>query len=203
MGTKRGNYVTLVNSAALAFPKDGYGNTSLIRASGTSAGATTTYTATTVTDSGGWAPVAVARGDYVFAASGEWGIVQSTSTNTLTVDKWRFATTGEFSPATRTPAAGGAAAVYGPNITAYATELAITSVSIIKAGAINDTFAITDAKGTSISGLTFQMPAANPVPVTYYFGEPDEGGGIILNQPFGLKVSVAGMTVVVAYTIIK
>lgn len=191
----KSQYLTVVGSSTLSFPSNGFGGVSTIR--GSKSSSNTTFTSTTVVDASAWTLTTVAVGDYAVADTGEWGVVQSKGTNTITVDKWRKATTGNVGAATKTPAATTPVGVYGPNVLAGNYDIGIGGISILKCAA-NDTVAITDSAGTAIAGLTITAPSA--APIDFYFGEPSEGGGIWLNQPFGVKCNTTTSVVVVRFT---
>src|SRR3954469_21943139 len=151
------SWVSHAASSALAFPSDGEGGVSLIRANCTALGATT-FTDTTVTDAGGWTLSGMAAGDYVAVTTGEWGIVQSKTGTTVTVDKWHYHVVGQRTQTTRKPAAGGAGSVviYGPNNLAGANEYRIGSITFPLATA-TQTVALTDPFGNALANLTWTM----------------------------------------------
>lgn len=193
-------WVSVAASSALAFPSDGEGNSSGIRANSTALGATT-FTEKTVTDAGGWTLSGAQVGDYVAVTTGEWGVVQSKSGTTITVDKWRCHIVGQRSPATRTPATGGAGSVvvYGPNILSGAIETRIGSISFPLTTA-TQTCAFTDPFGNALANLTFTVVAGQG---QTYFGECNEGNGLPLYRPFGLKCSSTGLIALVQFAVIR
>jgi hypothetical protein len=192
-------------SSTLSFPKDGEGGVSTIRANSTALGVTTFATLAngngTVSDAGGWTLASTAIGDYVAVSTGEWGVVIAKAAPLLTVDYWRCHIVGQDSPSRRTPATGAASGtiVYGPNILSSATEIRIGAVSFPKSTA-TETVAITDPFGNAIASLTWTLVAGNG---QIYFGECEDGGGLPLYQPFGIKCSNTGENVVVNFAVIR
>lgn len=192
-------YVLGAANATLAFPSDGLGGISTVRTGGTATGATT-FTATTVTDAGPWALTNVVAGDYVTVSTGEWGVVQSKSGATVTVDKWHFAIKGQYGPTTRTPATGASnVVIYGPNICAGASEILIGNITFPNSTAAQ-TFSITDPFGTAIITLTVGAAGTSTQP---FFGESGLGNGLPLDRPFGIKCSSTGIIPLVQFAIVK
>lgn len=200
-------YVTGAADANLAFPSDGMGGISVLRANSTALGVTTFATLAngngTVSDAGGWTLASTAVGDYVTVSTGEWGIVVAKAAPLLTVDRWRVAITGQYGEHLRTPATGAAngVKVYGPCIMAGASEILISNINFPLSTAAQ-TFALTNAFGTVIAGLTWTIPAA-PTNAGPYFGDSQWGGGLPFNQPFGIKCSSTGIIPAVSFTIVK
>lgn len=192
-------WMAVAASSALSFPSDGEGGISVLRTGGTATGATT-FTATTVTDAGPWALTNVVAGDYVAVSTGEWGVVQSKSGATVTVDKWHYHVVGQRTATTRTPATGASNVnIYGPNILAGAIDYRIGSITFPLQTA-TQTCAVTDQVGVARASLTYTMTAGNP---QSYFGESQDSGGIPFNVPFGIKCSSTGIIVVVQFAIIR
>lgn len=192
-------------NATLAFPSDGEGGISTIRANSTALGVTTFATLAngngTVSDAGNWTLASTAIGDYVAVSTGEWGVVVAKAAPLLTVDKWRCHIVGQDSPSTRTPATGAASGVivYGPNILSGAIETRLGAVTFPLSTAAQ-TFALTDPFGNAL--ITWTV-AATGTQTPAYFGECNEGGGYPLFRPFGIKCSSTGIIPVLNFAVIR
>lgn len=167
------------SGTAQAFPSDGKGGQSVLRVNGTSTGAATVYTTTTVSDPTPWAPVSVVRGDYVFNSEGFYGIVQSVALPVVTVDRWRF-------PGVRDgqrPTDGTQASIFARNINGNASVTGVQLSSLRVTTPATGTLALTDQKGTAL--ITFPTTIAVPLVYSWMPGE------MSFPHPIGLKSSVA------------
>lgn len=193
-----------VSVSTQTFPTDGFGGGSAIRGSA-SAGGTTSYTLTTATDTAAsWTLTGVTAGDYAFTADGFWGIVVSyapaANNSVLTVDRWRKAFLTSPPPAF-VPATGQACTVHSPCHLAGFGRCIIQKVAVMKTPANAETFAITDQKGTAISGLTWTFATGNlPNPGTLLdLGDDRTSGGFDLGAPFGAKYSATTGAFLITY----
>lgn len=190
-----------VTVATLCFPADGKGAVSAIRGSA-SAGATTTYTPTTVTDTAvSWTLTGVLPGDYAFTpgtagANPMWGIVQSyvpaANNSVLTVDRWRkpgiLRGDALWSPTTLV-----ACTVHSPCHTAGFGPVLLKRINLLSSVAAA-TIDITDAAGTALSNFRFTTLAGN-VPGLL----ADYGDGIYFPHPIGVKCSASPPAVQIVY----
>lgn len=180
------NWVSFGAGTALTFPSNGRGGVSAVIV--TSTAGTTTYTATTVTDSAPWSMAGVAVGDYIFNTEGYYGTVRGITGVVVTVDAWRRL--GIRSGGI--PTNGTACSIFAPSHLGVYTSVAIDHINIaLTTGTA--TVSITDCKGTVYTGMVFATTSGHAK--TFNFGPP----GLQVNGPFGVICSATTIAGVISY----
>jgi hypothetical protein len=182
--------------ATTVFPRDGKGAATTVYGSDKVTGNDTVFTATTATFGAVVAVASGTAGDYVATSDGNWGVLVSSTTTVITVDRWRSLGGGRVTGGIPViPIAGSIVRIYeGKNIEVGARGHRILEINFTLQTAA-DTFAITDMKGTAI--WTHTVPATPAaVPIDFRDGA---GGGFPVEGPFGFKSSATTTKATVTY----